>query len=184
MAGLIAGKDSAATKPYDLKKSNSFIGVAPDAHIVSVKVADDQGATTQSAVIAAIGWVVTHRNDSGLNIRVLNLSLGARSGVKYTQDPLAAAAEAAWKSGIVVVSAAGNDGQVGLLSPHTTPTSSRSRRWTRSHPRTTATTPLRASLTKVMAFAIPTSQQLARTLSASATPGLPSTSSTAPVRVQ
>ena len=116
MAGLIAGKDNGLTAPYNLQ-SSSFLGTAPDAHIVSVKVADAQGATTQSAIIAAIGWVVSHRNDSGLNMRVLNLSLGVRTGVAYTNDPLAAAAEAAWKSGIVVVTAAGNDNTVGLLSP-------------------------------------------------------------------
>ncbi len=116
MAGLIAGKDNGLTAPYD-PKGSSFLGTAPDAHIVSVKVADALGATNQSAIIAGIGWVVSHRNDSGLNIRVLNLSLGVRTGTAYTNDPLAAAAEAAWKSGIVVVTAAGNDNTVGLLSP-------------------------------------------------------------------
>ena len=84
MAGLIAGKDNGLTAPYDTKGS-SFLGTAPDAHIVSVKVADALGATNQSAIIAGIGWVVSHRNDSGLNIRVLNLSLGVRTGTAYTK---------------------------------------------------------------------------------------------------
>lgn len=116
MAGLIAGRDPGATAPYQAN-SGHFLGVAPDAHIVSVKVADDAGYTTESAVIAAIQWVVQHRNDPGLNIKVLNLSLGIRDNLSYTHDPLDAAAEAAWKSGITVVAAAGNDGKHGMTAP-------------------------------------------------------------------
>jgi serine protease AprX len=72
-------------------------------------------------VIAGIQWVVQHRNDSGLNIKVLNLSLGARDGLPYTRDPLDVAAEAAWKSGITVVTAAGNDGNIGMTAPANDP---------------------------------------------------------------
>src|SRR5262249_56448407 len=46
----------------------------------------------------------------GLNIRVLNLSYGTNSAQAYTVDPLAFAAEQAWKHGITVVAAGGNDG--------------------------------------------------------------------------
>jgi hypothetical protein len=53
---------------------------------------------------------VQHRNDHGLNIKVLNLSFGTDSRQAYTIDPLAYAAEVAWRHGIVVVAAAGNDG--------------------------------------------------------------------------
>jgi serine protease AprX len=120
MAGLIAGRQPGATAPY-YANSGYFLGVAPDAHIVSVKVADAFGDTMQSAVIAGIQWVVQHRNDAGLNIKVLNLSLGVRDGLPYTLDPLDAAAEAAWKSGITVVAAAGNDGLVGMTAPANDP---------------------------------------------------------------
>src|SRR5207248_9787908 len=83
---------------------------APDARIVSVKVADSDGGTDVSQVIAAIDWVVQHGHDPGLNIRVLNLSYGTNSSQSYTDDPLAYAAEQAWKHGMVVVAAGGNDG--------------------------------------------------------------------------
>ena len=63
-----------------------------------------------SQVIAAIDWVVQHRNDNGLNIRVINLSYGTNSRQAYTVDPLAYAAEQAWQAGIVVVAAGGNNG--------------------------------------------------------------------------
>ena len=82
----------------------------PDARIVSVKVGVADGGTDVCQVIAAIDWVVQHRNDDGLNIRVLNLSYGTNSTQDYTVDPLAFAAEQAWKEGIVVVAAAGNYG--------------------------------------------------------------------------
>jgi serine protease AprX len=61
-------------------------------------------------VIAAIDWVVTHRNDPGMNIRVLNLSFGTDSVQDARLDPLSYAVEAAWRHGIVVVVAVGNDG--------------------------------------------------------------------------
>src|SRR5207248_7363692 len=82
----------------------------PDARRVSIKVADGNGMTDVSQVIAAIDWVVQHRNDNGMNIRILNLSYGTDSGQPYGVDPLAYAAEQAWKHGIFVVAAAGNTG--------------------------------------------------------------------------
>src|SRR5207249_6242881 len=63
-----------------------------------------------SQVIAAIDWVVQHRTDNGMNIRVLNLSFGTDGTQDYRVDPLAYAAEVAWRKGITVVVAAGNSG--------------------------------------------------------------------------
>jgi len=104
MAGIIAGQDPTPTV------GTRFTGVAPGAHIVNVKVASADGASDVSQVIAGIDWVVAHRNDKGLNIRVLNLSYGTESTQSTTLDPLAYAVEKAWDAGIVVVVAAGNDG--------------------------------------------------------------------------
>ena len=62
-------------------------------------------------MIAAIDWVVEHRNDDpGNPIRVLNLSYGTDGVQDYQIDPLAHAVENAWRAGIVVVVAGGNDG--------------------------------------------------------------------------
>jgi len=110
MAGIIAGRDPGADPVTDADDSAPFMGVAPDARIVSVKVADARGATDVSQVIAAIDWVVQHAHDPGLNIRVLNLSFGTDSAQSYVYDPLAYAAEVAWRKGIVVVVSAGNSG--------------------------------------------------------------------------
>ena len=69
------------------------------------------GIVDVSQVIAAIDWVVEHRNDDPTNpIRVLNLSYGTDGTQNYLTDPLTHAVENAWRAGIVVVAAAGNGG--------------------------------------------------------------------------
>ncbi len=110
MAGIIAGRDDEASSALSTDSSESFVGIAPDARIVSIKVADAHGVTDVSQVIAAIDWVVQHRHDGDLDIRVLNLSFGTDTTQSYALDPLAYAVEQAWNQGIVVVVAAGNDG--------------------------------------------------------------------------
>ena len=110
MAGIIAGRASAADRSAYAGDTTNFLGMAPDARIVSVKVGDSEGAADVSQVIAAIDWVVQHRNDPGLNIRVLNIAYGTDTAQPYDVDPLAFAAEQAVRAGIVVVAAAGNAG--------------------------------------------------------------------------
>lgn len=109
LAGIIAGRDD-AVRAGNEHDSRNLVGLAPDAHLVNLKVADAGGATDVSQVLAAIDWTVQHRNDPGLNIRVLNLSYGTDSTQSALLDPLSYAAEVAWRHGIVVVVAAGNDG--------------------------------------------------------------------------
>ena len=118
MAGLIAGHDSTLTAPYANAPATAYRGIAPDARIVSLKVATADGGADVTQVIAAINWVVQHKNDNGLNIRVLNLSYGTNSGQPADVDPLSFAVEQAWRSGIVVVASAGNTGyQKGVGAP-------------------------------------------------------------------
>ncbi len=123
MAGIIAGHDAGIDASGATGNSTAFLGVAPDARLVSVKVADGRGVADVSQIIAAVDWVVQHAQDPGLNIRVLNLSFGTDSAQDYAVDPLAYAAEVAWRHGIVVVTAAGNSGSqaLRLSSPATDP---------------------------------------------------------------
>ena len=111
MASIIAGRDAVATGGQYASDTTAFKGIAPDSRIVSVKVADHSGATDVSQVIAGIDWVVAHARDNGLNIRVLNLSFGTDSTQWYRSDPLCFAVENAWRKGIAVVVAGGNDGR-------------------------------------------------------------------------
>jgi serine protease AprX len=110
LAGIIAGNKS------------GFRGIAPGAGLVSLKVADANGAVDVTQVIAAIDWVVEHRQDNGLNIRVLNLAYGTDGHQAHETDPIHYAVERAWDAGIVVVVSAGNDGaDSALRNPATDP---------------------------------------------------------------
>jgi serine protease AprX len=109
MAGIIAGRDDGITSVSSTDHQN-YLGIAPGSRIVNVKVGNALGVTDVSQVLAAIDWVVQHRNSEGMNIRVLNLSFGTDGIQDYRLDPLTYAVEVAWRRGIVVVAAAGNDG--------------------------------------------------------------------------
>ena len=67
------------------------------------------GRAQIARVIAAINTAINLK--TRYNIRVINLSLGRPVYESYNLDPLCKAVEAAWKAGIVVVVAAGNDGR-------------------------------------------------------------------------
>jgi serine protease AprX len=110
MIGIMAGADQGVRPGRSDPKNWEFAGIAPQARVVNMKVADAIGATDVSQVIAAIDWVVQHKNDRNLNIRVLNLSFGTDGTQDPNLDPLSYAAEVAWDAGIVVVVAAGNRG--------------------------------------------------------------------------
>jgi serine protease AprX len=127
VAGLIAGQGTAS--------NGGVKGVAPGAHLVSVKIAGADGTTDLYRLLAALEWVTTFKDAHG--IRVVNLSLGTESNQSYRSDPLNLAVERVWNSGIAVVVAAGNQGTapgtitkpgddplvitVGAADDHTTP---------------------------------------------------------------
>jgi hypothetical protein len=93
--------------------------VAPQARVVNVKVADHEGNTSLGNLLAGIDWATRRGDRRGLDVRVLNLALGAEAGGSYRNDPLAYAVEQAWDEGLVVITSAGNGGNDsdGLDSP-------------------------------------------------------------------
>ena len=105
VAGILAGNGHDSQSGY----STQYLGIAPNANIINLRVLDATGAGTDSQVIAAIQRAIQLK--STYNIRVINLSLGRPVFESYTLDPVCQAVEAAWKSGIVVVVAAGNSGR-------------------------------------------------------------------------
>jgi serine protease AprX len=104
MAGLIAGDgtDSAT------RNQGAYMGVAPAAHIVAVKVAGANGATDVSTMLQGMHWIAAYHDQ--FNIQVMNLSWGVPSTQDPALDPLNYAVERLWNLGIVVVVAAGNSG--------------------------------------------------------------------------
>jgi serine protease AprX len=92
MAGLIVGPET---------------GVAPAAHLVSVKIAGADGVTNLSTVLEGFDVVVETRDE--FDTRVLSLSLGVDAIGPWYLDPLALAVEYATANGVLVVTAAGNE---------------------------------------------------------------------------
>ena len=99
VAGLIAGDGSSSAGVY--------VGEAPGADLVPVKVAGKSGSTTVSTLIRAMQWIKDNTTD---NIRVVNMSVGAIPQGPTALNPLDQAVETLWQSGYVVVTSAGNNG--------------------------------------------------------------------------
>jgi serine protease AprX len=107
VAGIAAGVDNVISQVPDATRW--FYGVAMDANIINLKVLDGNGTGSDATVIAGIDRAIQLK--STYNIRVINLSLGRPIYTSYKSDPLCQGAEQAWKAGIVVVVAAGNNGR-------------------------------------------------------------------------
>ena len=109
VAGLIAGNGASSGGQYE--------GEAPGADLVSIKVAGGTGVTDLATVILGVQWAVD--NQLADNIRVLNMSLGFQPFESTVVNPLDQAVQAAWDSGIAVVTSAGNAGPSNgtILSP-------------------------------------------------------------------
>jgi serine protease AprX len=103
VAGIIAGN-----RPASDPLHGQYIGVAPNANLISIKVSDEQGNATVLDVIYGLQFAVEHQ--AQYNIRVVNMSVDAATPQSYKTDPLDAAVEAAWMHGLVVVASAGNRG--------------------------------------------------------------------------
>ena len=101
IAGLIGSSGKLSNYEYQ--------GIAPDVHFVGLKVLDAQGQGKTSDVIAALEFVIA--NKSWLNVQIVNLSLGHPIYAPAEDDPLVLAVERATAAGLIVVTAAGNNGQ-------------------------------------------------------------------------
>ena len=100
VSGIVAGNG--------FSSNGRYMGIAPDANIVGVKVLDENGGGSISDVIAGIQWVI--ENKRRYNIKVMTLSLGVKAKSSYRDDPLCRAVAQATAQGITVVAAAGNSG--------------------------------------------------------------------------
>lgn len=113
VAGIIGGNGRSS--------NGAYIGVAPQANIINVKVSDDlnKGAGTALSVVQGLQWIL--QNKATYNIRVVNLSLNSAVAESYTTSPINAAVEVLWFNGIVVVASAGNTGKGSDYAPANDP---------------------------------------------------------------
>ncbi|HYH87380.1 MAG TPA: S8 family serine peptidase, partial [Pyrinomonadaceae bacterium] len=89
--------------------NSAYLGVAPNANIVNLRVLGSRGTGSSSKLLAALDWLLT--NQKTYNVRVVNMSLGARAVDSYRNDPVCKAVRKLVDAGLVVTAAAGNDGK-------------------------------------------------------------------------
>ena len=111
IAGTIAGNGA--------RSDGSYIGMAPMAKLVDVRVMDDLGRGSTSDVVAGLQWVNDHRQE--FNIRVINLSLNTTINESRLANPIDAAIEVLWMNDVVVVVSSGNNGSNTLYAPANDP---------------------------------------------------------------
>lgn len=119
---IIAFRDfvNGKSKPYDdnghgthvtgiaagngYKSNGMYMGIAPNANIVSLKILDGDGKGNVADVLAGLQWI--NDNHKEYDIRVVNLSIGTED----SGGPLVKAVEKLWDKGLIIVIAAGNNG--------------------------------------------------------------------------
>lgn len=106
----VAGIISATGK----SSGGKYTAPANSSRILSLQVLDSNGQGQMSDVIAALDWLMQYGEH--FNIDVVNLSLGKPVTESNTTDPLVLAVEALWDSDMVVVVAAGNQGNDGYFT--------------------------------------------------------------------
>jgi serine protease AprX len=108
--------------------ASEYVGVAPNARLIGLRVLDSNGQGVTANVVRAIEFAIANKDLLGID--VLNLSLGHPIYEPAATDPLVQAVEHATRNGIVVVVSAGNfginkktgvAGYAGIASPGNAP---------------------------------------------------------------
>lgn len=105
IAGILAGNGMQSI----LNKKGNYMGIAPKARLISLKVLDAKGNGSTQNMLEAVDYLLRIRER--FHIRILNISVGMLPDAgKKEQLALLEAVERLWDAGIVVVAAAGNNG--------------------------------------------------------------------------
>ncbi len=90
VAGIIAAK----------KDGNGMVGMAPNVELYAIKSMNSEGVGTTSQVTEGVKWAIQN------NIQILNLSIS----ISFYDRPLELMLQEAFNQGMIIVSAAGNEG--------------------------------------------------------------------------
>ena len=96
-----------------------YRGLASDAHLVLIQVENDTRGMADEAIVRALHW--TAGQAGNLGIRVVSLSIGAKSTIMAAGNPIDIAVRDVVARGVTVVAAAGNDGLRRLAPPASAP---------------------------------------------------------------
>lgn len=87
----------------------SRCGMAPQAELLVFKILDSNGSGKTQDALKALRWILEHHRE--YNIRILNFSMGYLPNAKVVlQEQLMDVLEELWDAGVIVVTAAGNNG--------------------------------------------------------------------------
>lgn len=101
VAGIASGRGTAS--------GGKYCGIAPDSHLIVLKILDYKGGGNVEEVLRAVDWVI--KNKTKYQIRVANISIGTGKEEKISEDSaLVQGVDALWDAGVVVCAAAGNNG--------------------------------------------------------------------------
>lgn len=101
VAGIAAGSGHASGGVYT--------GIAPDAHLIGIKVLNNKGNGTIADIMRGLEWIL--RNQRRFQIRIVNISIGANDQKEYHEkSAFVQKVDELWDHGIVVTAAAGNKG--------------------------------------------------------------------------
>lgn len=87
-------------------RKNGMSGVAPNAKLLVLKVLGEDGSGDISPILKAINMAVNWRGPGGKRVNIIGMSFGTEQNYKELEDAVNRAAD----NNIIVVAAAGNDG--------------------------------------------------------------------------
>ena len=89
--------------------------------MINIKVANADGSATTKGLLQGLQWINDNRNNSGYNIKIVNISMNSSVYEDYSTSAIDAAVEVLWFNKITVVVSAGNVGSNGLYPPANDP---------------------------------------------------------------
>lgn len=106
VAGILGGNGQMSKNVQGVRLLG---GVAPGVNLLILKVLDQKGNGLTNHVLAGMDWLLKYRER--FQVKILNISVGMMAGAgKKDQENLLGAVEEAWDQGIMVITAAGNNG--------------------------------------------------------------------------
>ena len=115
-AGISAGTGEQDPLELDGQENNVYVGVAPGASLIGVKVLDGGGSGSFDQVMAGMQWCIDHKEE--FNIRAATMSLGGFGFIELTQseeERVSTLANEMIAAGIALTIAAGNSGTYGSI---------------------------------------------------------------------
>jgi len=101
IAGIMAGNGHA--------NDEKIMGMAPKAELLVFKILDEKGNGKTFDALKALDWILEHHKQ--YHIRILNFSMGYKPNAnEKMQNLLLEKLSRLWEEGVVVVTAAGNNG--------------------------------------------------------------------------